>query len=291
MVDPKDAVQKMQDYIACHLMEEISLEELARASMYSAWHAHRLFVDALRMGPAEYIRKLRLSASALELRDSKARVLDIALKYGFTSVDGYQRAFLKEFGCNPGVYAHFPLPIYLFIPYGVKLPAKKRKNMETKTVFVQLLHKPERKTIVRRGIKAEDYYQYCEEVGCDVWGLLASIKSINGEPYAYWLPKSLIKPGTSKYIQGVEVEPGYSAPLPEGLEMTSMPESDYLLFQGEPYDDCDFEEAIGELWRAIEKYDPSRMGLEWNPNAPKIQMEPLGNRGYMELHPVRPISK
>ena len=126
MVDAKDAVQKMQDYIASHLKEEISLQELARASMYSAWHAHRLFVDALRMGPAEYIRKLRLSASALELRDSKARVLDIALKYGFSSVDGYQRAFLKEFGCNPGTYAIFPMPIYLFIPYGVKIPAKKR---------------------------------------------------------------------------------------------------------------------------------------------------------------------
>lgn len=116
----------MQDYIAGHLMEEISLEDLAKASMYSAWHAHRLFVDALRMGPAEYMRKLRLSASALELRDSKARVLDIALKYGFSSVDGYQRAFLKEFGCNPGFYANFPMPIYLFFPFGVK-PPKKRK--------------------------------------------------------------------------------------------------------------------------------------------------------------------
>src|SRR5665811_391233 len=169
MVDAKDAVQKMQDYIASHLMEEISLEALARASMYSAWHAHRLFVHALRMGPAEYIRKLRLSASALALRDSKARILDVALKYGFSSVDGYQRAFLKEFGCNPGAYANFPMPIYLFIPSGVKLPAKRRINMETKTVFVQLLHKPERKAIVKRATKAEDYYQYCKEVDCDIW--------------------------------------------------------------------------------------------------------------------------
>ena len=56
MVDAKDAVQRMQDYIASHLMEEISLDSLARASMYSAWHAHRLFVGALRLGPAEYIR-------------------------------------------------------------------------------------------------------------------------------------------------------------------------------------------------------------------------------------------
>ena len=134
MVDAKDAVQRMQDYIANHLLEEITLQDLAKASLYSAWHAHRLFMHALRMGPAEYIRKLRLSASALALRDSKVRILDVALKYGFSSVDGYQRAFLKEFGCNPGAYANFPMPIYLFIPYGVKPRIKKRKGMETKTI-------------------------------------------------------------------------------------------------------------------------------------------------------------
>ena len=30
---------------------------------------------------------------------------------------GYQRAFLlKEFGCNPGEYVQYPVPIYLFQP-------------------------------------------------------------------------------------------------------------------------------------------------------------------------------
>ncbi len=148
----------MQDYIAGHLMEEISLEDLAKASMYSAWHAHCLFMDALKMEPADYIRKLRLSASALELGDSKARILDIALYYGFSFVYGYQRAFLKEFGCHPGTYANFPMPIYIFFPFGVK-PPKKKEKYGNKDSIVQLLHKPERKATVKRATKAEDYYQ------------------------------------------------------------------------------------------------------------------------------------
>lgn len=50
---------------------------------------------------------------------------------------------------------------------------------EIKSVFVQVLEKPERKVIIKRGKEAKEYFKYCEEVGCDVWGLLSSIKSIS----------------------------------------------------------------------------------------------------------------
>ncbi|MEA4811007.1 MAG: AraC family transcriptional regulator [Anaerolineaceae bacterium] len=291
MEERSDAVQRMQDYIASHLLEAFSLKALAKNSQYSPWHAHRLFVKVLKMSPGDYARKLKLSSSALELRDSKVLILDLALKYGYASVDGYQRAFRKEFGCNPREYAKNPLPITLFIPYGVKKTNRKVSDMEENTIFVQLIHKPERRAIIRRARTAKAYYQYCEEVGCDVWGILKSIKSINGEPYAYWLPPQMVRHGTSVYVQGVEVSPEFAAPLPDGFEWITLPESDYLLFQGEAYDDTAYEDAIGSLWRAIAKYDPARLGFSWNKDAPKIQMEPIGKRGYIELHPVRPLGQ
>ncbi len=64
-----------------------------------------------------------------------------------------------------------------------------------------MVQKPERRVIIKRGVKASDYFAYCEEVGCDVWGLLQSIKSISGEPVCLWLPRKYIKPGTSEYVQ------------------------------------------------------------------------------------------
>lgn len=48
--------------------------------------------------------------------------------------------------------------------------------METRNVFIQVIKKPARKVIIKRGEKAAEYFAYCEEVGCDVWGLL----TING---------------------------------------------------------------------------------------------------------------
>ena len=41
-------------------------------------------------------------------------IADIAFEMGFGSVDGYQRAFFREFGCNPREFASHPVPVYLF---------------------------------------------------------------------------------------------------------------------------------------------------------------------------------
>ena len=286
-----EAVQRMQDYIAAHLDTDISMADLARVSRYSPWYSYRLFVDLLHMTPAVYIRRLRLSRSALRLRDEKVKIIDVAYDSGFESVDGYQRAFYKEFGCNPYEYTVCPVPIYLFKPYGIKYAQRKEnKDMsEVKNVFLQVIEKPERKVIIRRGKEATEYFRYCEEVGCDVWGLLCSMKSISGEPVCLWLPKNYIKAGTSVYVQGVEVAMDYSGDIPDGFEVIELPKCKYIMFQGEPFEEENFGEAIGQVWDAIKKYNPQSIGYAWDDSNPRIQLEPIGTRGYIELHPVKSI--
>ena len=286
-----EAVQRMQDYIETNLDKIITTADLANASRYSPWYSYRLFVELLHMTPAVYIRRLRLSKSALRLRDEKVKIIDVALDSGFESVDGYQRAFYKEFGCNPYEYSIRPIPIYLFKPYGIKYATRKEsKDMsEVKSVFVQVIEKPERKVIIKRGKEATEYFKYCEEVGCDVWGLLCSMKSICGEPVCIWLPKKYIAEGTSEYVQGVEVAMDYSGEIPEGFDVIELPKCKYIMFQGEPFEEEDFCEAIEEIWSAIKKYNPTAIGYKWDDSNPRIQLEPIGTRGYIELHPVKDI--
>ena len=286
-----EAVQRMQDYIEANLDNNITTADLASVSRYSPWYSYRLFVDLLHMTPAVYIRRLRLSKSALRLRDEKVRIIDVALDSGFESVDGYQRAFYKEFGCNPYEYSIRPTPIYLFKPYGIKYANRKEsKDMsEVKSVFVQVIEKPERKVIIKRGKEATEYFKYSEEVGCDVWGLLCSMKSICGEPVCLWLPSQHILPDTSEYVQGVEVSTDYSGQIPDGFDVVELPKCKYLMFQGEPFEEENFEEAIKEIWAAIEKYNPSSIGYTWDKANPRIQLEPIGARGYIELHPIKDI--
>ena len=61
------------------------------------------------------------------------------------------------------------------------------------------------------------------------------------------------------------------------------------MFQGEPFREEDYCQAIIEVQQAIEKYDPAILGCCWDTENPRIQLEPVGNRGYAELLPVRKI--
>lgn len=290
MQEQVEAVQRMQDYIEKHLCDEIAFADLAKASLFSPWYARRLFIDYLGITPAEYIRKLRLRNSALLLRDKNCKVVDVAMQFGFGSVDGYQRAFRREFDMNPKEYANAPVPLHLFTPYGVKFRYLERKKttMSAKNVFIQVIEKPRRKVLIKRGTTATEYWKYCEEVGCDVWGILTSMKSLCGEPVCLWLPKEYMKPGTSEYVQGVEVDLEYDGEIPEGFDVIELPESKYLMFQGEPFKEEEYEQAISDIWESEKKYDPSFIGYEWDKTNPRIQLEPRGERGYIELLAITP---
>jgi len=69
MEEHREAVQRMQDYIAEHLCENITLADLSEVSLFSPWYSYRLFTQWTNMTPADYIRRFRLSKSALKLRD------------------------------------------------------------------------------------------------------------------------------------------------------------------------------------------------------------------------------
>ena len=286
------AVQRMQDYIETHLEDEITLADLSSVSLFSPWYSYRLFREYTGLTVSDYIRRLRLSRSALQLKNQACNVTETAFALGFGSVDGYQRAFKREFGCNPHEYAKNPVPIYLFTPYGVKfkhLRREKKMAENVKNVFIQTIHKPERLAVIRRGVKAEEYFTYCEEVGCDVWGLLRSMDSMDGEPVCLWLPGAFRKPGTSVYVQGVEKPADFDGKIPEGFDVIHLPEADYLMFQGEPFEEEAFGEAITAVQEAMDSYDPAIIGYRWDDENPRIQLEPRGERGYIELRAVKRI--
>ena len=288
------AVQRMQEYIEGNLEREIRLSDLAQVSLFSPWYAYRLFREQLGLTPTEYIRKLRLSRAALRLRDENVRIIDVAFDLGFGNVDTFTRAFFREFGRNPSDYARSPEPIQLFIPYGVmyrELRKETRDMPDIQTIYVQPVHKLERLCIIKRGIAAEDYFPYCEEVSCDVWGILMSMRSLCGEPVCMWLPRKYRKPNTSLYVQGVEVETDYLGAVPEGFDTIRLPEADYLLFQGEPFREEDYCQAIQAVQQAMDRYDPTVIGYQWDEDNPRIQLEPRGERGYMELRAVKKLGK
>ncbi len=295
-----EAVQRMQDYIERNIQSAITLSDLSNAAGYSPFHCARLFKEHIGKAPFDYIRALRLTRAALKLRDEKVKVVDVALDFVFDSHEGFTRAFSKEFGVTPHKYSKNPMPIYLFMPnpildrylYFLKGERQMERKPKSQSVFVQVIERPERKLILKRGVKAADYFEYVEETGCDVWGLLSSVKEALYEPIGMWLPDSMRPRGTSVYAQGVEVPADYSGVVPEGFEIISLPACKMMVFQGQPFEDEYFDEAIADLWALMKTYTPELYGFEFaDEDAPRFQMEPQGYRGYIEARPVREIKR
>lgn len=295
-----NAVQRMQEYIDEHLNIPITLSELARVAGYSQWHSARIFKELIGKTPFEYLRALRLSKAAILLRDKQPKVVDVAFDFVFDSHEGFTRAFFKQFGVSPKKYSSDPEPIQLFMPNRIrdyyltmqKGEMKMSEKQITNTVFVQVVERPLRKVILKRGIKATEYFEYCEEVGCDIWGMLTSIKEAIYEPVGMWLPPNMVRNGTSTYVQGVEVPENYNGKIPDGFEVIDLKPCKMMVFQGEPFEDENFGIAIGELHDVMKKYNPNTYGFEWaDADAPRFQLEPQGYRGYIEARPVREVNK
>lgn len=292
------AVQRMQEYIEKNLFEPITMKQLSNVAGYSPWHASRIFKEETGKTPFEYIRSYRLTKAALLLRENKMKVVDVALEFVFDSHEGFTRAFSKEFGMVPSKYIKNTPPINLFIPFMVydtyyainKGDEKMDKKEKAKTIFVQVIDRPRRKVLLKRGKEATEYFKYFEETGCDVWAVLTSVKEALYEPIGMWLPKHLIAEGTSKYVQGVEVPITYANIVPEGFEIIELPPCKMMVFQGEPYNDQNFMEEITSVWEHIDMFNPNLYGYDWDDEvAPRFQLIPLGERGYIEARPVKEI--
>ncbi len=97
-----DKLNAIVGYIEQNICEEIDMEHLARNAMMSAYDLQRLFSFVCEISLSEYIRKRRLTLAAVELENGSAKVIDIAMKYGYTSPVSFARAFKSFHGFNPG---------------------------------------------------------------------------------------------------------------------------------------------------------------------------------------------
>lgn len=81
----------------------------------------------------------------------------------------------------------------------------------------------------------------------------------------------------------------YDSVIPEGFDIIKLPAAKYLMFQGEPFKEEDYCNAIETVQNSMKKYDPSTIGYVWDDSNPRIQLEPRGERGYIELKAIRSL--
>ncbi len=88
-------------YIEESLDGEIDFKQVERLALCSDYHFRRMFSFLAGINLSEYIRRRRLTLAAFDLLHSDARVIDIAVKYGYSSPDAFTRAFVALHGVTP----------------------------------------------------------------------------------------------------------------------------------------------------------------------------------------------
>lgn len=145
-------------YIEDNLTHEIDFKEVAKIAFCSEYHFKRMFSFLAGISLSEYIRCRRLTLAAFELKDSNAKVIDVAIKYGYNSPDSFTRAFQNLHGITPSearstirsLKAYSPMTFQLSIQGGNEM----NYRIEEKGPF-QIIGIQKRVPIVFNGVNKE----------------------------------------------------------------------------------------------------------------------------------------
>lgn len=130
MMEWREAIEKALDWIEDNLTDEFALLDLANYAGYSPFYFSRLFRLSVGMTIKKYIADRRLYRAALDIRDTEERIIDIAVKYGFSSQEALTRAFKSAYGYAPYTFRKNPHLIALSAQRAIPLPENIKERGE-----------------------------------------------------------------------------------------------------------------------------------------------------------------
>ncbi|MGC8230259.1 GyrI-like domain-containing protein [Pseudobacillus badius] len=96
-----ESLQRAIDYMEENLLEDISIDDIARKANSSGFHFQRTFSLLTDISVGEYLKRRRLTLAANELCRTNAKVIDVALKYGYRTPEAFTKAFRRQHGISP----------------------------------------------------------------------------------------------------------------------------------------------------------------------------------------------
>lgn len=125
------------DYIENNIQEKLTVSRCAKSCGYSEYHFLRIFRLVTGYTPMDYVRKRRLCEATRELSNGRKPIIEIALSWGFDSLENFIRAFQTEHGITPGAYRLKRNSLHLFDPKKGRYNHK-NKNMELEPLILKI---------------------------------------------------------------------------------------------------------------------------------------------------------
>lgn len=117
-------IQAMIDWIEEHLFEGFSLIKLSEAMGYSSYYCSFKFHQITGISIKRYMALRKTYLSSISLSETDERIIEIAIKHGYSSQEAFSRAFKEIFGVTPNAFRLRPEPLQSY----VKLTMNKARN-------------------------------------------------------------------------------------------------------------------------------------------------------------------
>lgn len=116
-----EAIENAISFIERNITEDLTVGRIATEVNISAFYFQKGFSMLCGYTVGEYIKIRRLSLAGSELLTSDARIIDLAMKYGYDSPDSFSKAFTRFHGCTPTDVRKGGANIKAFAPLHIKL--------------------------------------------------------------------------------------------------------------------------------------------------------------------------
>lgn len=252
-------LNRAMESIDRNLDHEIDVAELARIAMTSEYHFRRLFSMLAGMPLSEYIRRRRLTVAGAEVFDGERTLLDIAVRYGYTSGEAFARAFRAMHGVGPGEARRDGAVLTSQPRMSFRLIVEGSSSME-----YRIVEKPDFRIVGRKARVPLIYLGVNPHIAEFIKGLGAEtverITALTGkDPLGIVSVTDYISPNREEgseldYWHAVVAREG--AVVPDGLEVLHVPAGTWAVFTNKGA----FPQALQEMWGDV--------ASQWFPSNP-----------------------
>lgn len=227
------------DYIEDCLSKEIDFNYAAKLAFCNRNDLSSMFFIVTGVQLNEYIRRRRLSLAALELQSSDEKIINVAMKYGYSSPTAFNRAFQSQHKASPQyvrsrnvfitTYPRISFQITIKGEIDMKCRIEKKPAFKVVGVKNSFRNDAEENLIPHfwRDLPQETYDRIIKQSGCEPKGLLGLCANFKGNEFDYYIAVSTVNSDV------------------QDLEEIKIPEATWAIFEAEGT----IMELLNRIWQ------------------------------------------
>ncbi|MFE2727857.1 GyrI-like domain-containing protein [Kitasatospora sp. NPDC059327] len=245
-----EQVNRAMEYVEEHLDGQLDVAELARIARTSEYHFRRMFSALAGMPLSEYVRRRRLTVAGAEVLAGERTLLDVAVRYGYTSGEAFARAFRAMHGVGPGEARRGGAVLRSQPRMSFRLVVEGSSTMEYRIVekpAFRVVGRRARVPLVHEGVNPA-IAAFIRGIAPEVVDRIAALSDQEPDGVV-----SVTEFFTDSREEGVELDyyhavvAGADTVVPDGLDVREVPAGTWAVFS----DTGTFPQALQEMWRDV----------------------------------------